>query len=118
MMALCGCVASGCSNAMIAQSNHAPPEGVSIGYIRWDRSREQQEITQVLTTNGISVELWGSLTYSISVPSKQAQKATALLQTNHLAIERIIVLHPTEVSKTERAAKAAKQSNLHGFEKP
>ncbi len=75
-------------------AQHEPPqqEYVSIGYIRWDLTNEQNEIRSLLGLHGIDVELWGSKTYSITVPKPEAKRALNLLSTNHLVLENTAIL--------------------------
>jgi hypothetical protein len=57
---------------------------VIVGGIRSDQSAEQQELREVLRTNGIDMWLDGSLISSIVVRASEASKATVILTTNHL----------------------------------
>jgi len=63
---------------------------VVVGATRWDLFAENQEIFDLLKSNGIPMSLDGSLLFDILVPAKDAQRAIAILTTNHLFLEGII----------------------------
>jgi len=72
----------------------APASGSLVGVagFTWDQREEQEEVRNLLTTNGIPAVFNGSIHVGISVPRVQAGLALALLKTNHLVTTGKIVL--------------------------
>jgi len=73
-----------------ADLTKAADRHVVVGAIRWDLFAENQEISDLLKSNGIPMFIDGSLLFDILVPAKDAQRAIAILSTNHLFLEGII----------------------------
>jgi hypothetical protein len=90
---------AGCGHTPVLNQLPGPvPPYVSLGTIRCDRLMEIQEIRELLRTNGITMDLWGTRMYSILVPNGQESLAVAILTTNHLTVEEKLFLStPTPV---------------------
>lgn len=71
---------------------HPTERLVSIGTIAWDAFPEHEEIVMVFKTNGIQASFDGSKMHDIVVPQSQAGKAFTLLETNHLVLEKKVLL--------------------------
>jgi hypothetical protein len=102
---LCMAIAStGCKNRSVNTRTEETPRGfVSVASIRWDRLPEQRELHELLETNGITMDIWGTRMYSILVPRDQAQRAFAILETNHLVTEKKVLLsRPTKEDEITR----------------
>ena len=65
---------------------------VGVAGFTWDQHEEQDEINQLLTTNGVRVLFDGSIHVGAEVPQEQVELAIALLKTNHLVTTGKVLL--------------------------
>jgi len=83
----------GCESGQKHSTAPTPPERrVSVAVVAWDAFSDQYELAMLLVTNGIHAALDGSKLLDVVVPQSQATKAMALLETNHVVLEKKVFL--------------------------